>query len=428
MAFEIIIGGGPIGCYLAFKLLNANPNSQVIMFETRQFDRPQVIRIPFDIANDLPQAVKNEMWYDAKTRSRIFDPGYATNSHFWPKPGYPYWPFISIRSFQKTMISLLLTNPSYKDRFYFVCYDGKSNLDNWDESIKRSYPQFTGSIKNSIHAIYCTCGISAKLMREELNLQGGKSAENKGDGIYLIYQNYLPEHYLRNAIEMSSQNLANNGITYAATNNRHLDVQLYTYPVGQLAEIFSYIPEEFMNKSSYNNDRNVMTMTGEGLSSTTLDWFEKYKNTILKIAKQFEINLPNSNQIKIFYANRSEYYWDIVAVNTSFHEYNCPVFFIGDSAGSTDYKSGLSMGRGLLSAKILSSLMIQFDDMTKIISSFQDYWKTIIDREFNQDASLLSDPWIQYQYLIKGRQVIFNDKMIHYKDDDQYAQYHEQCI
>lgn len=38
----IIIGGGPVGCYLAYKLLNET-NSRVFIFEGRQFERPQVI-------------------------------------------------------------------------------------------------------------------------------------------------------------------------------------------------------------------------------------------------------------------------------------------------------------------------------------------------------------------------------------------------
>ncbi len=66
------MGGGPVGCYLAYKLLTISSNKQVILFESKKFERPQVIRIPFIVADDFPLEVKNQMWCDFETRSRIF--------------------------------------------------------------------------------------------------------------------------------------------------------------------------------------------------------------------------------------------------------------------------------------------------------------------------------------------------------------------
>lgn len=45
-----------------------------------------------------------------------------------------------------------------------------------------------------------------------------------------------------------------------------------------------------------------------------------------------------------------EYYFSTVAsvAKIGKHKISTPIYFVGDSAGSTDYKLGLSGGRGLL--------------------------------------------------------------------------------
>ena len=227
VGYDIIVGGGPVGCYLAYQLLTTDPKLQVILFESKQFTRPQVIRIPFVVAKDLPSEVKNKMWCDTETRSRIFDSGQSTDKYFWPKPNYAFWPWINIRAFQKALIHFLTSDVIYKDRFYFIPDDGNSGTHTWQKSIKKAHPNFKASIESSIRSTYCTCGIYAKTLRQELNLAQGKSPEVKGHGIYLIYQNDVTEHYSRNEKPLSYVELAEYGISYAAANNDNGDVQLY---------------------------------------------------------------------------------------------------------------------------------------------------------------------------------------------------------
>jgi hypothetical protein len=107
---------------------------------------------------------------------------------------------------------------------------------------------------------------------------------------------------------------------------------------------------------------------------------------------------------------------------------NAPIFFLGDSAGSTDYKFGLSVGRGFLAVDVLTNLIQHCNyNFDKIASNYQDYWDSVISREFNKGPLLTSEPWIQYQYLIKGREVKFsNNKFIHYISDEQYENYLEE--
>lgn len=80
--YEIIVGGGLVGYYLVYKLLETDPKKQVVLFGSRLFERPQVIRIPFIVADDFPSYVKNKMWCDAQTQARIFESGLSTNKDF----------------------------------------------------------------------------------------------------------------------------------------------------------------------------------------------------------------------------------------------------------------------------------------------------------------------------------------------------------
>ena len=424
--YEIIVGGGPVGCYLAYTLLTTSPNKQVVLFESRLFDRPQVIRIPFIVAEDFPLDVKNKMWSDLETRSRIFDPGFSTDKNFWPKPDYSFWPWISISAFQTSLINFLKSAPLYKDRFYFIPDDGDIRKNTWQAAIEKAYPGFNALISLSTNAIYCTCGVFAKTLRQELNVTGGKPSEIKGHGIYLIYQNKKTEHYKRDENPLSYIKLGRNGISYAAANNGNLDVQLYTYPEGDLAAIFQEIPDEFILHAVYKPNSSALDMRGDGLTNTAKKWFERYKAEIVKIANRFNVAIPDDlSQIRVFYAPRTEYYWDVAATNIAWEENSRPLFFLGDSAGSTDYKSGLSMGRGLLSVQALSQLINKYsDDFSKITPHFQAYWENVVLREFNKSPKLSSEPWIQYHYLIKGRKVMYPDgTKIHYTKNNQYLDY-----
>lgn len=424
--YEVIVGGGPVGCYLAYKLLTIKPNKQVVLFERKRFERPQVIRIPFIIANDLPFDVKNKMWCDMETRTRIFNPGSSIDKNFWPKPNYSFWPWINISALQTALIEFLKTDPLYKERFYFIPDDGNITENTWQTAVEKAYPQFNTTLFSATHALFCTCGGYAKTLRHELNIATGKSPEFKGHGIYLIYQNNKMEHYIRNSSPISYVALGENGISYAASNNANRDVQLYTYPEGELAEVFADIPDGFMQRAAYKQNSKALDLSGKGLVGTMQKWFERYKTIVLKTAKKFDITLPDDlSRIQVFYASRMEYYWNDVVTEIPWKSGSRPLFFLGDSAGSTDYKSGLSLGRGLLAVQELSQLMMEHsDDFAKISPRFQTYWNNIVRREFNKGPQLPIEPWIQYHYLIKGRQVIFpGETTIHYAKEKHYLNY-----
>lgn len=420
------MGGGPVGCYLAYKLL-LQKNARVFVFESRKFERPQVIRIPFSVAIDLPEFVKNIMWVDDETRIRIFNSGQADDVNFWPRPGFAYWPCINIGLFQECMLSFLQNQVAYKNRFFYFTVRFDLEEMSFQSAINEIFPQDHSLILDNITAIYCTCGTYANHLRKELKLLEGKAPENKGHGIYLIYQNQGKENFLRNMNLIPYSKLSENGITYVASNNYNYDVQLYTYPVGDLSFVLSDIPDEFIQYAKYNSQTPAVDLTGSGLSNHSRQWFENYKNILINSLNKVGIELPSDfTKIKVFYASRSEYYWDIVATKIFWeNDISFPVFFLGDSAGSTDYKFGLSMGRGFLAGNVLTTAMQEHNyDFDRIAEHYQIYWNSVISREFNQGPLLPTEPWIQYKYLIKGREVQFSqDKSIHYIGDEQYENY-----
>ncbi|VEB36776.1 alanine racemase [Legionella sainthelensi] len=426
MSNYIIMGGGPVGCYLAYTLLSQK-NARVFILEGRTFERPQVIRIPFCVAKNLPEYVKNIMWADEETRLRIFNTRQADDEHFWPKPGYPYWPWINIGLFQESMINFLQNNAEYKNRFFFIPVYFELETINYQSQIKKILSINHSEIIENITAIYCTCGTYAKSLRSELNLLDGKISEPKGHGVYLIYQNKGIEDYLRNSNPILYTKLGENGISYAASNNCNYDVQLYTYPSGELSSVLNEIPEEFIQRAKYNSLSNRLDMTGRGLFENSKKWLEKYKKAVINQTNKHGIKLPTDlEKIEIFYASRCEYYWSRAAIKILWQkEFHVPIFFLGDSAGSTDYKFGLSVGRGFLAVdRLINSMQEYHYDFDEIASNYQTYWNKIISCEFNKGPFLPLEPWIQYQYLIKGRVVEFhNNKRIHYTDNEQYEIY-----
>jgi hypothetical protein len=105
--------------------------------------------------------------------------------------------------------------------------------------------------------------------------------------------------------------------------------------------------------------------------------------------------------VKIYYAARSEYYWQTVA------QPDYPSFFVGDSAGSTDYKMGLSMGRGLLATQYLASSIRRHEsNFHQVATDYQTYWDNVVVREFNQGPNLTAEPRLQYLYFMQGREIV----------------------
>jgi Alr-MurF fusion protein len=396
-----ILGAGPTGLYLSYKILSQNQNAQVEIFESRKPTRPQVVRIPYEAADSLSVELKSALWPDLKVKEAIFgvkEEGGLTN----PLP-YKFWPFIQIKDFQEKLLSYLTKN--FKSRFKYV------------EINENEITPENISLNQNYRAMFITTGGGKfqKDLREILNKKSLATAEPQPKlnemGVYLIYQNTGVEDYSRQGKLMNPKTLADRGLTYAAANNSSFDVQLYTYPTGSLKEIYSKMPESFKNKANFKGNL-TLSANQEELNGEEKEWLEAFRKQILQDALDIGVKLPQKvhnqstidfDKIKIYYAPRYEYAYKDVAFNNL---KGIPMLFVGDSAGSTDYRFGLSLGRGLLAADhIVSSLKQSSGAIHEVATNYQAYWeKDVLPIEFNQkNPALTSIPSIQYKYILKGR-------------------------
>jgi hypothetical protein len=370
-----IIGSGPVGLYLAHKMLQYDKNIRVTIHDKKtRMERPQVIRIPFSSANQLPDSVKTKMWVNDEIRSNIFKSIDLETEH--PKPDYSYWPFISVGRFQQSMLTYL--EDTYKGRFVFK-----------DHSLEK---EEILELESDTIFIAAGNGKLNKDIREKLKIDSSYINEEKGDGIYLTYQNKDFEYYTdKKSMEFGAQ-----GITYAASNNDTKDVQIYTYPVGDLKEIYDKVPDGFFTKIGYGKK---ITLNGAlELNEEENTWIRKFEQKTKRKLIDLGVNIPSDlTEINIHYGPRHEYaYTNVVAKK---EEKN--IFFMGDSAGGTDYKFGLNLGRGMIA---IDDLLNQPFSKERFFEEYQKYWDSILKNEFNQNnPSLTLRKDIQYKYIVHGR-------------------------
>jgi len=150
-------------------------------------------------------------------------------------------------------------------------------------------------------------------------------------------------------------------------------VQMYVYPKNDMLASFMKASPEMWDtvKAACKQTRaihpdqqcNLNTDAPLPANATAYEqWYKELREQIIKGsievgALDTDYNLTNA---KLFYASRSEYYYQ---QTQAYHalpgsDKKLPMFFLGDSAGSTDWALGLSGGRGMLSATELAGSIV----------------------------------------------------------------------
>jgi len=190
---------------------------------------------------------------------------------------------------------------------------------------------------------------------------------------------------------MSVSETKSSGITYTATNNKVKAVQIYTYPGGPFQDLFPSLPQSFMSRASWTgNEEDFVTLDSVLTKPDAESWFQHYKQALLNELDRHQIELPDLHDVNVFYAERGEYYYEQVVDR----RLDRPLFYFGDSAGSTDYKLGLSLGRGVCAVKDSFDLAGPYIDVEELAQIYTNYWKEVIKTEFDQDDNLTAQPWI----------------------------------
>lgn len=412
-----IIGAGPVGIYLSYLLLKNDKVGKITLYEKRgvidarkidetKFNRPQCLRLPFEIADSFDTNLKKQYWPEEKLRNTIFDSKKTEDpefKEFWPNFGYQHFPRIKVGNLQIEMLNSLLTN-----------YTNKFELKNEEVSEAR-YKE----ILESSDLVIISTGVSdlSKAIRKTDKIENTvkqSSLEYKDalDGVYLIYKNADFDDYKRDGKYMNRFELSKKGITYSATNNKEKSVQLYTYDVAGFKDLYKKIIPAFRIHSKwtsfvdYFSNKVNSKVKDEQLTKDDTDkieaWNAEFKKILDEILKEFKIELPKN--VQVHYAPRMYY-----AYNNTHNraESNPKTVFVGDAMGGTDYKYGLNLGRGLYSAKQLVGYLIESNfDNKKALTSFQKYWKNVLKNEFKGVNHVLSDDLhIKYKYIVRGRTV-----------------------
>ena len=261
-----------------------------------------------------------------------------------------------------------------------------------------------------VREVFCAAGLAALPLRKHLGLMTGKPIQNKGPGIYLIYRLSQPGSFCRGREPLPLAELHKNGIAYAVSANAEGHVQVYTFPMGALEALYARMPSSFADHARFGRSGRAVTLgSNPHLPPEAARWFKDYISKVREILAHAGVFMPSEpTAVKVFYALRGEYYFEHVVAKVSVGEGQVPLFFVGDSAGSTDYQLGLSGGRGLLAAeRAVEAVLKQGEEAPR---AFQQCWKKVIAREFNQPPEVINTPLMQFLYLTKGRAPYFTDR------------------
>jgi len=425
----LVAGGGPVGLWASFKILSTQPNARIILFEHRDTFRPQTLIPPFQVIADLPLEVRDQM-YNEKARKSLLEPQPA--QLILPSPNYRQTPWFCTGAFQEFMSKHL--QKEFVGRFFTVkakiegcagpTSQGGCHISAAIQAAAQEHPVALGSLEASeVTAMICTAGGASGFKYRTAPASeeaAGRAYTPQGDGVYLTFRHEEHESYVRNNHDMDGALFDKHGIHYLASNNRYNNAQIYTYPKSPLGpstaltKIFEEMPDTFRERARFGG--TPISLTGDGLYGEDAEWFAKYREALLRELDILQVPLPDHSAVSVFYAQRSEWYWAEAVAEAAICDRegnifsSMPVFFLGDSAGCTDYWKGQSGGRGLIAASNLAEILAANpEDTGTARAQFSAYWHEIVDSEFNKPAEINLEPAIIFKYKIQGREVLDDD-------------------
>merc|ERR1719253_146654 len=100
------------------------------------------------------------------------------------------------------------------------------------------------------------------------------------------------------------------------------------------------------------------------------------------------------HKVRFCYARREPYRYDSVYTEVE----GVPLFFLGDSAGSTDFKKGLSCGRGLL-----CSADMALDTINNLLDQLKSSGSSDLKRAFQYSGARYQQRWSSAEMLAEWR-------------------------
>lgn len=432
----VIAGAGPSGSYFALCLLAGLRDAGCVLPHVLLYDpcppfRRSCIYIPFDIAAGLPAHLRGALFPHAEAKGLLYHfVGSHADPRYYPVPDMEHRATIALADFEEKIAAHL--------RAEFP-WNFKSVSIQREEAGEDKFRYAVGpEHDHQIVGFVCAAGGQGHHLRElpDLEPTEAEALQSVGrapnpepccHGFIVQWNNTEFEPFYP---RMASDTLVGSGFIYLAANNERLDCQLYCYAEGtDLASLYAAIKPEWaevfaeklrLSPSTPPAHLDTELMPGlptPGGDEELLEWFRQFRTQVVASALRLGVfdscrhlrNGENLSRAKIYYAGRGGFVYE--RVQALIH--GVPTFFVGDAAGSTDYRFGLSGGRGLHGAKALADAIVSrrsggaslADSVVAAMPSYQRWWVEQLRAEFCQgDLRQPCRPTVLARYLVGARE------------------------
>lgn len=440
----IVNGAGPVGLTFAVALLDRatqlgvpKPNVQIWDPNLTPW-RETVIRLPHTIATSLPEQVQMELWEESSSSpQRLFFPGpchvspAVENSRVhdpYSCPPSQYTPIVQIKQFQEaTMGHLLVRHPQSCSLHNGHCppdvmRGSAAVIQSYGKVARRTNPIVgnAASEEDPVVAMDVPCenGLFVLFDRHDVT-DGAQDPEyqlfnQRGNGFAVFQSHRLsnsvqvyvwPEHATNNTghhLIQTEADLIKNGKSFGLRAlfdcvTRFQGQENWWWEVSRRCHLQDEnggaVPEELACTLEWRQGlrswRKCYPQMGEKASSATFEaWFDAVRYQIsLNMYKMgiFGSRVENFlHKVRLCYARRQSYRYNTVYTEVE----NVPVIYLGDSAGSTDFKKGLSCGRGLLCASQLA-----FDTMHVVLQQLGSAGRSDLKAAFRGSGVRYQQQW-----------------------------------
>jgi len=443
----VVNGAGPVGLTFAIALLDratqlglSKPHVQIWDPHVTPW-RETVIRLPHSIAVSLPEEVQMELWEETVALPRrLFVPGpcefsIATeNSRVhdpYSQPPCRYTPIVQIKQFQEVTLKYLLAHHPQSCTIHNsqcppeVMRGASAVIQSYGKTARKANP-IGGNCVSQEHPILDDLDMDAPsehglfLLFERTDVvEGDRDADHqlfnqRGNG-FTVFQS----HKLTNAVQVYIwPEDATNDIGHPSVPTTQDDLIQNGKAFG-LRALFDCVPHlQGAEKWWWELSRRCRLQGENGRpvpreSRCTLDWrsgrpgsqqhprigekacspaFEAWFDAVryqisLNMFKMgiFGTHAENFlHKVHLCYARREPYRYNNVYTEVE----GVPVIYLGDSAGSTDFKKGLSCGRGLLCASQLA-----FDSLDSVVRQLQSTGRVNLKSAVHYGAERYQAQW-----------------------------------
>lgn len=470
----VVNGAGPVGLTFAIALLDratqlGSPKPNVQIWDpSLQPAREVVIRVPWILAARLPEQIQMELWNETPAMpQRLFVPGQCMpscaveNSRVhdpYSQPPSRYTAIVQVKQFQEAMMRYLRERHPHHCTFNQgkcppeVMQGAAVVVQSYGKAARKTNPIVGNAVSEEapIVSTEVPCEHGLFVLFDRTDVTDGERAANylefneRGNGFAAFQshslanavQTYIfPEDATNNTgnplVPTTPEQLINDGRSFG------LKALFDCVPLLQGQEDWWWEVSRRCRLQGDNGEPVARELactlecrkgfpgwlpdypqSGEKASSPAFEaWFDAVRYQIALNMHRMGIFGSNAenflHKVRFCYARRQPYRYNSVYTEVQ----GVPVIYLGDSAGSTDFKKGLSCGRGLLCASQLA-----FDALDVVSEQWKLARAVDLKRAFQLGGDRYQQQWsspdlvaewhvnfdASYKYLQAGRSPAVN--------------------